>query len=229
VPSARTECLFVKKQARLTGKMNKGLFLDLDGTLADSIGVLQQVYFSFLTERGAEGSIEEFRRLNGLPLKTVIQRMKEIHCLSESSSELMATYHRLVREAHGSAPAAAEASTVLERAQARGWKVAIVTSSPRCLALAWIGRVGFDAYVDAVVGGDDVCFGKPSPEPYNVAVAKLGCTASQSLAVEDSLLGAQSALAAGLTTSVIADPEDGADWPQEVQIIGCFADIARSL
>jgi HAD superfamily hydrolase (TIGR01509 family) len=158
-----------------------------------------------------------------------VEQMKLMHELSESSCELMALYQSLIRDAHGSAPAAVDASIVLECAQVRGWKVAVVTSSPRCLAMEWIGRVGLKTYIDEIVGGDDVRLGKPSPEPYNIAVAKLGCMASQSIAVEDSVLGARSALAAGLATSVIADPEHGGDWPDGVVFIRRFADIAGSL
>jgi beta-phosphoglucomutase-like phosphatase (HAD superfamily) len=42
-----------------------GLFIDLDGTLADSLGVLRRVYFLFLREFDQEGSDAEFDRLNG--------------------------------------------------------------------------------------------------------------------------------------------------------------------
>ena len=45
----------------------KGLFIDLDGTLASSLTALKEVYFSFLTGLGAKGSEAEFQRLNGPP------------------------------------------------------------------------------------------------------------------------------------------------------------------
>jgi HAD superfamily hydrolase (TIGR01509 family) len=57
---------------------------------------------------------------------------------------------------------------------------------------------------DAVVSGDDVVHGKPDPEAYLLAAAKLGLDPSQCVAVEDSPTGVASAVAAGLP--VIAIP-----------------------
>jgi beta-phosphoglucomutase-like phosphatase (HAD superfamily) len=43
----------------------RGMFLDMDGTLADSVSVLRRVYFRFLEKSGCVGSDTEFDALNG--------------------------------------------------------------------------------------------------------------------------------------------------------------------
>ncbi len=48
-----------------------------------------------------------------------------------------------------------------------------------------------------VVGGDDVTHGKPAPDPYLLAARQLGVDAAACVALEDSLTGSASALAAG--------------------------------
>jgi len=53
------------------------------------------------------------------------------------------------------------------------------------------------------VTGDRVTRGKPHPDPYLLAVAELGLTPSQCLAVEDSSTGATSAEAAGCGLLVV--------------------------
>jgi HAD superfamily hydrolase (TIGR01509 family) len=209
--------------------MSKGLFVDLDGTLADSLAVLREAYFSFLSKFGAEGSLAEFERLNGPSLPTIVECLRETYSLSENSADLMTFYSQLLQQGHGSAPPAAGALMVLRQARSRGWKVAVVTSSPRHIAIKWIERVGFKDHVDTVVGGDEVNAGKPSPAPYQLAISRLECVASQSLAVEDSRLGACSAVAAGLPTLAIAEPADRADWPTQVKFINRFEDIIASI
>src|SRR5271166_2066937 len=55
----------------------RGLFLDLDGTLADSLGVLRRVYFCFLREFNQEGSDAEFDRLNGPKLSEIVGALQK--------------------------------------------------------------------------------------------------------------------------------------------------------
>jgi beta-phosphoglucomutase-like phosphatase (HAD superfamily) len=56
---------------------------------------------------------------------------------------------------------------------------------------------------DVVLSGDDVKVGKPDPEIYLVACAKVGLPPARCVAVEDSPTGIASALAAGVPTVAI--------------------------
>jgi beta-phosphoglucomutase-like phosphatase (HAD superfamily) len=56
----------------------------------------------------------------------------------------------------------------------------------------------------AVVTGDEVRHGKPHPEPYLTAAARLGLAPQACLAIEDSPTGVASAVAAGVL--VVAVP-----------------------
>lgn len=54
-----------------------------------------------------------------------------------------------------------------------------------------------------IVAGDDVTHGKPHPEPYLLAAARLGVRPEDCLVLEDSLNGADSGTAAGCVVAVI--------------------------
>lgn len=208
---------------------HKGLFIDLDGTLADSLAALKEAYFSVLTKLGAQGSEAEFQRLNGPPLANIIEILQDTHRLPGDAAELMALYSHMIRKAHESAAPAYGAPLLLDRAQRKGWRVAVVTSSPRRSAEEWLTRNGLSKLVDVVVGGDEVTQGKPASEPYDLALALLHCIPSESLAVEDSRKGAISAVAAGLSTWVMADPSDRSGWPVEVNFIDHLTDLIEKL
>ncbi len=60
-----------------------------------------------------------------------------------------------------------------------------------------------DGSFTTVVAGDDVVHGKPHPEPYLTAAARLGLDPRSCLALEDSPTGARSAHAAGCFTVAI--------------------------
>jgi beta-phosphoglucomutase-like phosphatase (HAD superfamily) len=60
-------------------------------------------------------------------------------------------------------------------------------------------------HVGVICGGDEVRNGKPNPELYALALARLGARACTSVAFEDSGHGVQAALAAGLSTVAVPD------------------------
>jgi len=76
---------------------------------------------------------------------------------------------------------------------------------------------------------DEVACGKPAPDPYTLALSRVHCTATESLAVEDSRIGALSAVSAGLPTWVLAAPSDRRDWPTEVRFITDLTDLMEMI
>lgn len=76
---------------------------------------------------------------------------------------------------------------------------ALVTMSYRVLAEKIVAAVPGGGFA-TMVCGDDVTHGKPHPEPYLMAAARLGVDPARCVAVEDSLPGLSSALAAGTRT-----------------------------
>lgn len=190
-----------------------GLYLDLDGTLADSLAVMRTVYARFLGHFAKTGSDAEFARLSGPPLARVVAELSAAHQIAVSSEYLTDLYRDLVAEGYGEVEPKAGACELLQAAEAAGLKIGIVTSNTAALARSWLRHVGLDGSIDCVVGGDEVSRGKPDPEPYLLALARTGCAAARSVAVEDTPTGARAAEAAGLRTFMLADgpahPRDG--------------------
>jgi HAD superfamily hydrolase (TIGR01509 family) len=197
-----------------TDPPGKGLFLDFDGTLADSIAAMRGAYQRFLAAHQATGSEAEFQSLNGPPLAEVVRRLREQHGLAAPLDELHRQYRRLAAEAHALIQPSAGARRLLAAAQARTYRVAVVTSADSAAVNAWLARHALQPFVAGVVGGDAVARGKPDPEPYNAALRLLGCDERRSLAIEDSPIGAAAAVAAGLRTYVLLPPAaPDRTWP----------------
>jgi HAD superfamily hydrolase (TIGR01509 family) len=86
------------------------------------------------------------------------------------------------------------------------YKLALVTSSGQGEIEPVLEKAGLRNFFHAVVYGGDVQQHKPAPDPYLLAVAKLGVRTA--LAVEDSNAGETSARAAGLDVLRVPTPAE---------------------
>jgi beta-phosphoglucomutase-like phosphatase (HAD superfamily) len=118
----------------------------------------------------------------------------------------------------------------IETAFRNGWSVGVVTGVTGARSRAWLARTRLAAFVDIVIGGDEVVLGKPEPEPYRIALARSGCARELSIAVEDSPAGAKSALAAGIRCYAVAPGSAAsADWPEGVRLIERLDELTPEL
>ena len=204
--------------------------MDLDGTLADSLPAMRSVYERFLAGHGKTGTLGEFEGLNGPPLAEVVAALKNAHALSPPIGDLQAEYAALTVEAQAMVQPMAGAQALLDAASGGGWVVGVVTSGNGLAARAWLDRVGLADRISVVVGADEGGMGKPSPDPYLAALAAATCRAPVSMAVEDSILGATAAVAAGLRTYVLGpQPDDHSTWPDVAGFVDQLGAISAML
>lgn len=181
----------------------RALLLDLDGTLADSLGVMNTVYERFLTLHGCDPSPQEFAQLNGPPLAAVVRSLKANHGLSKSYPRLLRHYQELVSQCYTTVAPMTGATELIQHAQRKGCLVGVVTSNSGEEARAWLKRVRLLDFIAVVVAGEDVSKGKPDPQPYIAATQRIDCPKDTIVAVEDSTLGARSAYQAGIRTFLL--------------------------
>lgn len=95
----------------------------------------------------------------------------------------------------------------VEAAREAGLSLAIASSSQTGWVRGHLDRLGLEPWFPVVVGADQVGgVGKPAPDVYRRALARLGVGPTEAVAIEDSLPGLAAARGAGLAT--IAVPND---------------------
>lgn len=94
---------------------------------------------------------------------------------------------------------------LLEVLEEKRLKCAVATSSSREHAFANLERAGIQKCFQAVLTGDMVTEGKPSPEIYRKACALIGIEPARAMALEDAPNGILSAHRAGMYTVLIPD------------------------
>ncbi|MEM2058965.1 MAG: HAD family hydrolase [Thermoproteota archaeon] len=89
---------------------------------------------------------------------------------------------------------------MLQALKQRGLKLAVVTTRSKKDVSAIVKKFSLEGFFDAVVTRDDVCFGKPSPEPVILALKKLNVNAMDAVVIGDMPTDIESGKQAGTRT-----------------------------
>lgn len=190
--------------------MLKGVVFDMDGVLIDSHPAHQQAWRMFLRELGKETSDEDLQFvLDGRKRQDIIR-----HFLGELTEQQVEHYSR-IKDRHFAAfagdvrpiPGAVE---LLEALSAAGIQAAVATSASAFRAREMLDRFHLSHLFTAVVTGSEVTHGKPDPEIFQLAAARLGQNPRCMAAIEDAVSGIKAATAAGMNCLGIATGERAA-------------------
>ncbi|HEX8118708.1 MAG TPA: HAD-IA family hydrolase, partial [Pyrinomonadaceae bacterium] len=79
-----------------------------------------------------------------------------------------------------------------------GWRQAVASSAPRANLEVIVEALGLSDYFAAVAAAEDVTEGKPDPQVFLVAAARLGVEPAHCVVVEDAPAGTEAARRAGM-------------------------------
>ena len=194
--------------ADIPGAMKTALLFDLDGTLVDSdaqhLAAFQRVFapHGIALDRSAYAA-----NIMGAPNEMIASRYLSHLSPLEQVAALDAK-EAAYREALGELEPILGALALLDFADRRGLKRAVVTNAPRANAEKVLAALGIGGRLPIVVIGGELARSKPDPLPYLTALERTEAQAACSLAFEDSLSGVRAAAAAGLAVVGMATTLD---------------------
>jgi sugar-phosphatase len=168
----------------------RAILFDLDGVLVDSRRHIEQQWRSWALAKGL--SPEPFLRVchGRRALETIRLAAPEL----DAEAEIAAFKPDSFSEVAGLL-AVEGAAHLLKLLPSSSWAVA--TSGNRATAIARLHGAGLPVPV-VLVGADDVVRGKPDPEVYLTAAARLSVTPQDCVVIEDAPAGIEAARAAGM-------------------------------
>jgi HAD superfamily hydrolase (TIGR01509 family) len=182
--------------------MLKAVLWDLDGTLVDSAEFHWRAWRDVMAEEGLpithEQFVQSFGKRNDLILSGWLGEGADPERTRRLSEEKESRFRALVR-AHGIEPLPGVRQWVA-RLHGEGWVHAIATSAPRANLEALADAMGMREFFLAGVAAEDVTHGKPDPEVFLLAAARLGAEPHQSIVVEDAPTGIEAGRRAGMRT-----------------------------
>ena len=175
----------------------KAYLFDLDGTIADSMPLHYRGWTQAVEEHGGRFPEDLFYAWAGIPLPRTVEMLNERFGLAMPVMDVVRRKESLylarladleavpdvlahIHEQHGSIP------------------FAIVSGSPRRSIADTLTQLGLLDLFSVVVGAEDYIRGKPDPEPFLTAAARLGVAPADCLVFEDADAGIASARAAGM-------------------------------
>jgi beta-phosphoglucomutase len=180
----------------------RGVLWDMDGTLVDSGEYHYEAWRETMADLGRSLSREEFAVTFGQRNDAILRRSigpqitdDQIRSIGDAKEE---RYRALVR-ARGIA-ALPGVREWLARLREDGWRQAIASSGPRLNALTIIDVLGLAGTFDAIIGAEDVVHGKPDPEVFLTAAARLGVDPARCVVVEDAPTGIDAGRRGGMRT-----------------------------
>jgi HAD superfamily hydrolase (TIGR01509 family) len=186
-----------------TERSLQAVLFDMDGTLVDTEPYWMAAEYALVESFGGTWSDKHAHELVGNALLTSAEYIRQHGQVDLDPPVIVERLlDEVARAARDVMPWRPGALALLAELRVRDVPCAMVTMSYARLAQAVVDALDPGTF-DVVVTGDQVLDGKPHPEAYLTAAARLGVEVSRCVAIEDSPTGIASAEAAGCVVVAI--------------------------
>jgi sugar-phosphatase len=188
----------------VTADHGKAAIFDLDGTLVNSEPGNRARWTRLFDSHAVpydDALIASFAGRRGREVLTELAHMFPGRTVEELFREVLS--YELGPDVLDAVPVPG-AVALVRSISVRGVPIGVVTSGGRRYAEGQLARLGIRELFDVLVTAEDVTEGKPSPEGFLTACARLGVEPGQAVAFEDAPAGVAAAKAAGMPTVGVA-------------------------
>jgi HAD superfamily hydrolase (TIGR01509 family) len=178
----------------------RAVLWDLDGTLIDSQEFHWISWRDTMAKEGIPVTREQFLSSFGRRNDAIIPQWLGASATPDRVARIGDAKEQLYRDliwSNGIAPLPGVAEWI-HRLYEQGWRQAIASSAPRANVDAVLDALGNAYCFQGIVSAEDVHHGKPDPEVYLTAAARVGTPPARSIVVEDAAAGIEGARRAGM-------------------------------
>ena len=178
---------------------------DCDGTVADSMPLHYVAWVNALAAWNCDFPEKLFYDWGGLPVAEIVMLLNNMHGLRMPVEEVLRRKEEFYLNSLPSLKAVPE---VLEHIDLNYGRIplAVVSGSRRDSVTASLTSLGLLDKFEVLVCAGEYQQGKPDPEPFLLAAARLGVTPQSCLVFEDTEMGIRAAKSAGMATVKVPPP-----------------------
>ncbi|WP_330959444.1 beta-phosphoglucomutase family hydrolase [Photobacterium sp. 53610] len=181
-----------------------GLIFDMDGTLIDSMPAHLKAWRAACEQFCIPFDPKWLMSLGGSPTVKTAQMMNEKYQLQHSVQVVADTKWQFFEALEHKGEVIPATFSLLMRYRGEK-KIAVGTGCRKSNALELLSMTDILPSLDALVTADDVRNHKPHPDTFLEAAQRIGLVPSQCVVFEDTSLGRQAALAAGMDCFLVVD------------------------
>jgi HAD superfamily hydrolase (TIGR01509 family) len=206
----------------------EAVVFDLDGVLVASEELWDEVRETFVRERGGRYDAAAQRAMMGMSSLEWSRYINQELGVDEPPEEISAEVVRgMIERYEAELPLIPGAREAVERLAGR-FVLAVASSSNRPLIDRVLELSGLGPLFRATVSSEEVARGKPAPDVYLEAAARLSIEPARCAAVEDSHSGIRSAKAAGMRVLAVPNPSyppDADSLAQADAVLGSLEEL----
>lgn len=175
-----------------------GVIFDLDGVIIDTVPLHFQAWKKMFAEYGKDFTFDDYKiKVDGIlrfdGARAILRDLSDEGI--EAAAAKKQQYFLEFLDAQG-VPLYQETIDFIEELREADISTAVISSSKNCRDI--LRRIGIIHLFKAVVSGDEIVRGKPSPDIFLLAAERMRLAPGQCVVIEDAIAGIQAARKAGM-------------------------------
>lgn len=202
------------------------VIFDMDGVLIDSGDFHHESWKDLTAELGIDLPGGFFERTFGQPNRQILPQLLGRELTDEEIQRLGDRKEALYREAaRGRISLLPGAQELVESLVGADVAIAIGSSTPRENIDFIMRETDLGRFFDVTICGDDVTRGKPDPEVFLAAAARLSQPPERCVVIEDAVAGIEAALRANMAAVAITTTHPRQAFPNATRIVDSLTEL----
>lgn len=204
---------------RLQERGIKGVIYDLDGTIADSMGIWQDIYQELFSTLSLPFDNTFLNRTNHIPMAERAKLLKEEFALRLSEEDILSLWREIANRYYRDCVSVKiQTLQAIKEQVGAGMSLSVATATDVSCCAYFLKEKGLAQYFCGITGLNEVTRPKTFPDVYLFAAKKMGLRAEECAVFEDSLVGMKGAKAGGFCVVAV---DDRAAEQDKKEIIAC--------